>query len=62
MARIASVGFGMQVTGMDTQPLDLSELQRDWGIRALSASFQEAVRDAAIVSLPVPANDATRHL
>ncbi len=62
VARIASFGFGMHVSGMDTNPLDVGELRREWGIRTLSDSFRETVENADVISLHVPAIDATRHM
>lgn len=62
VARIARQGFGMHVVAMDTRSLDADELHRVWGIESLTASFDEAVQAADVISLHVPSNAATRHL
>lgn len=61
VARIASAGFGMNVVGCDVGAVDESRLRKDCGFAELSSDYPAAVRDADVVSLHIPANDATRH-
>jgi len=62
VARTASLGFGMQVVAMEPRRELAEELRRDWGVARVTDDFAEAVREAHVVSLHLPANPQTRHL
>ncbi len=50
VARIAALGYGMRVVGVDVAPRPASD-----GFESIGASFEEAVRDADFVTLHIPA-------
>jgi len=62
MAKIASAGLGMRVIGYDAADLDVEQLKRRWGFALLCGSLPEALAEADVISIHLPATDATRHL
>lgn len=62
VARVAALGFGMQVIGMEPRKDLWETLRRDWSIARLTEDLAEALGAADVVSLHVPANPATRGL
>lgn len=62
VARMASFGLGMQVTGCDTRSLDENKMRADYGYAAMVQELCPALANADFVSLHVPAMPATRHL
>jgi lactate dehydrogenase-like 2-hydroxyacid dehydrogenase len=62
VARAASLGFGMRVVGLEPRLDSAEELRTQWGFQHVTNDFGEAVRDADVVSLHLPANAATHHL
>ena len=62
VARIAHLGFGMNVVGMDVSTGSEQELREQWGVSRFTTDFAEAVADASFVSIHVPGTDSTRHI
>ncbi len=60
VAKIASFGFGMNVVAFDVAKLDTTELKDKFGITALTSDYAEAIKDADIVSIHLPALEATK--
>ncbi|MDW8309753.1 MAG: NAD(P)-dependent oxidoreductase [Verrucomicrobiales bacterium] len=61
VAGMACRGFGMNVLGCDIAPLNVPELQRDFGFALVVRDFETAVREADFVSLHIPSVPATHH-
>ena len=61
VARIASLGFQMEVTGCEISDVDAERMNREFGFTRLTKDFGEAVREADFVSLHIPANPANYH-
>ena len=61
VARIASFGFGMNVIGYDVMPVDAQQMKDDFGISTMAASLDDAISEADIVSIHLPAIESTRH-
>ncbi len=60
VAKIAAMGLSMNVVAFDVAKLDAQQLKRDCGISELAASMQQAVAKADVVSIHLPAIDATK--
>lgn len=61
VARAAGLGLGMSVVGVKRSLHDAEELKAVWGFAQVTDDFAEAVRDADVVSLHIPATPATAH-
>jgi len=61
VARIASLGFGLEVLGYSPRPRDTAALARDFGFACITTDFAGAVSAADWVSLHIPGNPSTRH-
>ena len=61
VAKIASMGFSMNVVGFDVSILDAKQLKQDWGIERLADDLEEELGKADFVSLHIPAVEETRH-
>jgi phosphoglycerate dehydrogenase-like enzyme len=61
VARIASRGLGMKVIGCEVADVNVAELQRDFGFSSVVSGFDDAVREADLVSLHIPSLPETRH-
>ncbi|HOZ45554.1 MAG TPA: NAD(P)-dependent oxidoreductase [Candidatus Hydrogenedentes bacterium] len=61
VARIASVGLGMRVTGCKVHPCDIKAMKQAYGFEAITCDFREAVKDADFVSLHIPSIAETAH-
>ncbi|MFH1616434.1 MAG: NAD(P)-dependent oxidoreductase [Planctomycetota bacterium] len=61
VAKIASFGFGMNVIGYDIAQLDAQEMKQKWGILQVFSSLDEAIARADVISLHLPATEATKH-
>jgi len=53
-ARIASLGFGMKVTGWKRTPVDLDEWRKEYGYERITTDFATAVEGADFVLLLIP--------
>jgi lactate dehydrogenase-like 2-hydroxyacid dehydrogenase len=62
VARIASSGFGMDVTGCDVISVDMKRMRDEFGFTDVVTDFAAAVADADYVSLHIPGTPETRHL
>jgi len=60
VAKIAAFGLSMNVVAFDVAKLDAAQLKKDYGINELAASAQQAVSKADVVSIHLPAIDATK--
>lgn len=60
-AKIASFGFGMNVIGYDAADLDSKYLKKAYGISKFTKNYQEAVKEADIVSVHLASNPSTKH-
>ncbi len=61
VAKIASAGFGMEVTGCEVRYVNTLALKHEYGFASIVRDFAEAVADADFVTLHIPSNPATRH-
>jgi phosphoglycerate dehydrogenase-like enzyme len=61
VARTASSGFLMEVTGCEISGLDTQRMKEEFGFSRLTKDFGDAVRDADFVSLHIPGSPANRH-
>ncbi len=61
VARMASSGFLMEVTGCEISDVDVQRMKEEFGFSRLTKDFGEAVRDADFVSLHIPGSPANRH-
>ncbi len=61
VAKIASMGFGMNVVGYDVCKLDAEQLQQDWGIERIADDLERELGIADFVSMHIPAIEATKH-
>jgi len=61
VARIASVGFGMDVVGSEVNYVKADHLKREFGFSDIVKTFAEAAEGADYVSLHIPSTPATRH-
>ena len=59
VAEIASLGFGMNVIGYDTAKLDATEMKEKHGFSEMADSLDSALGEADIVSIHLPAIEAT---
>jgi len=62
VAEIASRGFGMRVVGCKARPVDIDAKCRRHGFARITTDLAQAVRDADVVSLHVPATPQTQGL
>ena len=62
VARMAAVGFGMDVLGCDVRPLSADELRTEYGIGVFVRTVERALPGADFVSLHVPSLPETHHL
>lgn len=60
VARIASAGFGMEVTGCEVRYVDSNVLKREYGFSEIVKDFSQAVAQADYVSLHIPSTPATK--
>ncbi|MDP6629401.1 MAG: NAD(P)-dependent oxidoreductase [Kiritimatiellia bacterium] len=60
VARIASFGYGMRVTGCEVRAIDSDAMKRDYGFERVVSDFADAVSDADFVSLHIPSTAGTR--
>lgn len=60
VARMASRGFQMTVTGCDVSEAGAERLQSEFGFSRLTLDFGEAVQEADFVSLHIPGSPANR--
>jgi len=61
VARTASLGFQMEVTGCEISDVDAERMKKEFGFSRLTKDFGEAVQDADFVSLHIPGNQANYH-
>ncbi len=61
VARIGAFGFEMNVVGYDVMPLDAQQMKDEFGISSMAASLDDALSEADVVSIHLPAIDSTRH-
>jgi len=61
VAKIASMGFGMNVVGYDVCKLDAEQLRQDWGMERIADDLNKELGATDFVSLHIPAIEATRH-
>jgi len=59
VARIASFGYGMRVTGCEVREIDSDAMKRDYGFERVVCDFAEAVSHADFVSLHIPSTAVT---
>ncbi|MBT3375978.1 MAG: hypothetical protein HN742_09110 [Lentisphaerae bacterium] len=62
VARTAAYGFGMDVVGLDVVREAEDELRANWGVARFTTDFADAVAEANIISLHVPATAENHHL
>ena len=60
LAQTAAFGLRMRVVGCDTRSLDAGKMRKDHGFEFITSDFKEAVSDAAMVSIHIPACSETR--
>lgn len=60
VAKIASFGFGMKVVAFDVAKMDAKELSESFGIASLTSDWQQAIENADVVSIHLPALDSTK--
>ncbi len=60
VAKIAAMGLSMRVVAFDVAKLDAGQLKTECGIDELAASWQQAVAQADVVSIHLPAIEATK--
>ncbi|GAH15692.1 unnamed protein product, partial [marine sediment metagenome] len=60
-AKIASFGFGMNVTGYDVAQLDHARLKNNYGFKELTSDLNNALAEADFISIHIPSIPATRH-
>jgi len=60
LARIASFGFAMIVTGCEVGEVDMAQMRSRFGFESVVKDFAEAVKGADFVSLHIPCTEATR--
>ncbi len=60
VARITSLGLGMEVRGCEVRDVDMEQMRRDFGFAEVVKEFAAAAADADFVSLHIPAGPATR--
>ncbi|MFH2068029.1 MAG: NAD(P)-dependent oxidoreductase [Candidatus Omnitrophota bacterium] len=61
VARIASAGFSMRVSGYDTASLDAARVKKDFGVCKIHQKLDHALAEADFISLHIPCTLATRH-
>ncbi len=61
VARMASSGFQMEVTGCEISDVDMERMKGEFGFSRMTKDFGDAVRDADFVSLHIPGSPANRH-
>lgn len=61
VARIAAMGFGMNVVGCEIADVDATQMQREFGFARIVKDYGEAVAGSDFVSLHIPSVPATKH-
>ena len=61
VGRVAARGLGMEVTGLKRSAEQTHQLQKEFGFARIVMDFNEAVKEAAFVSLHIPSVPETRH-
>ena len=60
-AKIASFGFGMNVTGYDVAQLDQDRLKKDYGFNKFAPDINKALAKADFISIHLPSIPKTKH-
>ena len=62
IAKIASLGLGMNVIGFDIAEIDKRKMKQEYGFRDIVNSLAEAVPSADFITIHIPSTEKTKHI